>query len=90
MIVKTKMAMLCTSPDPWAGAPVILWGNNDLDPRKFALREALVRQEAKEHRLSDAIQFGRIYGLGSQRYEMIRQKKLEAVLARGQVTDKLW
>ena len=89
MIVKT-MAMLCPSPDPWAGAPAILWGCNDLDPQKFALREALAREAAKEQKLSDAIQFGRIYGLGSQHYEMIRQKKLEAVLARGRITDKLW
>ena len=80
----------CTDPDPWAAAPASLWRNNDLDPRKFALREALSQKEATEHKRSEAIQFGRIYGLGSQRYEMIRQKKLEGVLARHSVTEKLW
>jgi hypothetical protein len=89
MIVK-RMAMLLTDPNPWAAAPVSLWRNNDLDPHKFALREALAREQAREHKISNAIQFGRIYGLGSQHYEMIRQKKLEAVLARRSVTDKVW
>ena len=82
--------MMCTDPDPWAAAPASLWRNNDLDPRKFALREALARAEATEDRRSEAIQFGRIYGLGSQHYEMIRLKKLEGVLARRSVTEKLW
>ena len=67
-----------------------LWRNNDLDSVKFALREALVREEVKEQKRSDAIQFGRIHGLASQHYEMIRQKKLEATLARRSVTDKVW
>jgi len=83
------MAMY-TDPAPWTAAPESLWRNNDLDPVKFALREALVKEEAKEQKRSDAIQFGRIYGLGSQHYEMIRQKKLEATLARRSVTDKVW
>ena len=77
-------------PGPWAAAPDSLWRNNDLNPYRFALREALVRAEATERRRSEAIQFGRIYGLGSQHYEMIRQKKLEGVLARHSVTEKLW
>ena len=83
------MAMY-TDPAPWTAAPMSLWRNNDLDPHKFALREALVKEEVKEQKRSDVIQFGRIYGLGSQHYEMIKQKKLEAALARRSVTDKLW
>ncbi len=41
-------------------------------------------------KIAEAIQFGRIYGLGSQHYEMIRQKKLEAVLAKRPLSSKLW
>ena len=81
---------MSADPGPWTPAPDSLWRNNDLDPRRFALREALVRAEATEHRRAEAIQLGRIQGLGSQHYDMIRQKKLEGVLARHAVTDKVW
>ena len=81
---------MSADPGPWTPAPDSLWRNNDLDPRRFALREALVKGESTEHRRSEAVQFGRIYGLGSQHYEMIRQKKLEGVLSRHSVADKVW
>ena len=81
---------MSADPGPWTPAPDSLWRNNDLDPRRFAAREALVRAEATEHRRAEAVQFGRIQGLGSQHYDMIRQKKLEGVLARQKVTDKVW
>ena len=44
-----------TDPDPWAGLPITLWRNNDLDPRSFAEREALVQQSAKELKIAEAI-----------------------------------
>ncbi len=79
-----------TDPSPWAMAPDSLWRNNDLDPHRFALREALVKEEVRDFKIAEAIQFGRIYGLGSQHYQMIRQRKFEAVLAKRPITSKVW
>ncbi len=87
--MKIKMAGY-TDPAEWTSAPDSLWRNNDLDPHRFALREPLQREEVKDFRIAETIQFGRTYGLGSQRYEMIRQKKLEAVLAKRSLTSKIW
>ena len=79
-----------TDPDPWAPAPISLWRSNDLDPRKFAQREALCQEDAKEQKISEAIQFGRIQGLGSEHYTELRRKKLEAVLNRRAAGSKVW
>ena len=79
-----------TDLDPWCPAPQSLWRNNDLDPRKFAAREALVQREAKEQRLHEAIEFGRIYGLGEQMYRERRRQKLERQLVRDRVTAPHW
>ena len=88
--MKVKTMTTYTDPAPWTQAPDSLWRNNDLDPHRFALREQLQREEVKDFKIAEAIETGRIYGLGSQHYEMIRQKKLEAVLAKRPVTSKLW
>ena len=88
-MMKIKMVSYM-DPAPWTAAPDSLWRNNDLDPHRFALREHLQREEVKDFKIAEAIETGRIYGLGSQHYEMIRQKKLEAVLAKRPVTSKLW
>ena len=82
--------MTYTDPAPWTPAPDSLWRNNDLDPHKFALREALQKEEVTDFKIAQAIEFGRIYGLGSQHYDMIRQKKLEAILHKRSVTSKVW
>ena len=82
--------MTYTDPAPWTPAPDSLWRNNDLDPHKFALREALQKEEVKDFKIAQAIEFGRIYGLGSQHYDMIRQKKLEAILHKRPLTSKVW
>ena len=79
-----------TDPDPWCPAPKSLWRNNDLDPRRFAAREALVRREAKEQRLHEAIEFGRIYGLGEQMYRERRRAKLERQLKPDVITAPHW
>ena len=82
--------MAYTDPAPWTPAPDSLWRNNDLDPHKFALREAVQKEEVKDFKIAQAIEFGRIYGLGSQHYDMIRQKKLEAILHKRPLTSKVW
>ena len=84
------MLLFNTDPDPWAGLPITLWRNNDLDPRSFAEREALVRQSAKEFKVAEAIEFGRMYGLASQMYEMRRHEKLESRLRRQVITTPSW
>ena len=79
-----------SDPNPWTAAPDSLWRNNDLDPHRFRMREQLQSEEVKDFKVAQAIQFGRIYGLGSQHYDMIWQKKFEAVLARRSITSKVW
>ena len=79
-----------TDLDPWCPAPQSLWRNNDLDPRRFAAREALVQREAKEQRLHEAIEFGRIYGLGEQMYRERRRQKLERQLVGDRITAPHW
>ena len=74
---------------PWSGAPDSLYRNNDLNPRRFAKREAICRTQARQEKLSNAIQFGRVYGLGQELYETIRQKKLEARLG-ANLTSAHW
>ncbi len=86
---KIKTTYVYADPAPWASAPDSLRQNNDLDPHRFALRGALVREEAQDFRLAEAIQFRRTDGMGSQRYDMIWQMKLEAVLARLSVTSQV-
>ena len=87
---KVKRMAGYADPAPWTAAPDSLWRNNDLDPHRFAMRERLQSEEVKDFKVAQAIQFGRIYGLGSQHYDMIRQKKFEAVLARRSLTSKVW
>ena len=82
--------MSYTDPTPWAPSTASLWRNVDLDPHRFALREALQKEEVKDFVIARAIESGRIYGLGSQHYDMIRQKKLEAILHKRSVTSKVW
>ena len=53
------------------------------------MREQLQNEEVKDFKVAQAIQFGRLYGLGSQHYDTIRQKKFEAVLARRSITSKV-
>ena len=72
MMIKTM------DPGPWTGAPDSMWRNNDLNPRRFAKREAICRTQAREEKLSNAIQFGRVYGLGQELYQSLRQTKLES------------
>ena len=79
-----------TDPDPWCPAPQSLYRNNDLDPQRFAAREALVRREAKEQRLHEAIEFGRIYGLAEFYYRERRRQKLERQLVRDVITAPHW
>ena len=82
--------MMCTDPDPWAAAPGSLWRNNDLDPRRFAARETLVRRAAKEQKLHEAIEFGRLYGLAEFYYRERRRQKLERQLVRDRITAPHW
>ena len=79
-----------TMESPFAGAPDSLWRNNDLDPRRQALRAMVAQNDAKEQRLQDAILRGRLYGLGAAHYRAIRQRKLEAVLKRQVITSEHW
>ena len=79
-----------TDPDPWCRAPQSLWRNSDLDPRRFAQREALSRQEAKQEKLAEAIEFGRIYGLAEMMYRERRRVKLERQLAPERITAPHW
>ena len=84
------MLLTNTDPDPWAGLPITLWRNNDLDPRSFAQREALVEHSAKEFKAAAASEFGRLYGLASQMYDMRRREKLESRLKRQVITPPPW
>ena len=79
-----------TDPDPWCRAPVNLWRNNDLDPQRFAQREALSRQEAKQEKLAEAIDLGRINGLAEMMYKERRRTKLERQLAPDRITAPHW
>ena len=79
-----------TDLDPWVSAPQSLWRNNDLDPRRFAAREALVRREAKEQKLHEAIEFGRIYGLAEMYDRERRRQKLEHQLVLDRITAPHW
>ena len=71
-----------TDKDPWCAAPDSLWRNNNLDPHRFGVREALCQREAREQKVAEAIEAGRIYGMRTQKIQQIRQQKLEAVLQR--------
>ena len=62
---------------PWSTAQDTLWRNLDLSERQFARRETLYRTQARQLKLSNAIQFGRIPALGSKMYETIHHQKLE-------------
>ena len=84
MMIKTRM-----DPGPWTGAPDSLWRNNDLNHRRFLKREAICQTQARQEKLSNTIQTGRVYGLGQELYETIRQKKLEARLGPG-LTSPRW
>ena len=84
------MLLTNTDPDPWCGAPRTFWRNNDLSPQRFAEREALVQQSAKELKIAEAIEFGRMYGLASQMYSVRRQAKMERQLKRQVVTSAHW
>ena len=79
-----------TDLDPWVSAPQSLWRNKDLDPRRFAAREALVRRAAKEQKHHEAIEFGRIYGLAEMYYRERRRQKLEHQLVRDRITAPHW
>ena len=79
-----------TDLDPWCPAPQSLWRSNDLDPRRFAAREALVRRAAKEQKLHEAIEFGRLYGLAEFYYRERRRQKLERQLVRDFITAPHW
>ncbi len=70
-------------PGPWTGAPDSLWRNNGLNQRRFNKREAKCRTQARQEKLANAIQFGRVYALGQQLYEHTRQKKLETRVGPG-------
>ena len=74
---------------PWTKALDVLWRNADLDERQFAKREAICRTQARRTKLSEAIQFGRVYGLGSKLYESIRQTKLKKQLG-AHLTSEHW
>ena len=88
--MKVKRMAGYSDPAPWTTAPDSLWRNNDLDPRRFNLRELLQAEEVKDYKITQAIQFGRMPSLGSQHYDMIRQTKFEAILARRSLTSKVW
>ena len=79
-----------TDPDPWCRAPVNLWRNNDLDPHRFAQREALSRQHAKQEKVAEAIEFGRIYGLAEMMYRERKRTKLEHQLVPDRITAPHW
>ena len=79
-----------TDLDPWVSAPQSLWRNNDLDPRRFAAREALVRRAAREQKLHEAIEFGRLYGLAEMYYRERRRQKREHQLVRDRITAPHW
>ena len=85
-----RMSLVSTDPDPWARGVVNLWRNQDLNPHQFAAHQTLIQEQEKEHKLQDAIQRGRVYGLGSAHYEHIRKQRLEAVLNRRPQGNKLW
>ena len=80
-----------TLASPWAPAPESLHRNDDLDPRRQALRAMVAQTAAKEQKLQDAILGGRLYGLGREdHYRAIRQRKLQAVLKRQVITSAHW
>ena len=79
-----------TDPDPWCPPPQSLWRNNDLDPSRFGAREGLVRREATEQKLHEAIEFGRIYGLAEMYYRERRRTKLEHQLKPAVITAPHW
>ena len=73
--------------DPWQGAPLNCFLNADLDRRRFAKREALCRRQAADLKYHYAVEAGRIHGLGSQKFEIMRRQKLEAVMQRPPVSE---
>ena len=79
-----------TLASPWAPAPESLHRNDDLDPRRQALRAQVAENDAKTHKLQDAILGGRLYALGQDHYRAIRQRKLQAVLRRQVITSAHW
>ena len=50
----------------------------------------MVRREAKEQRLHEAIEFGRLYGLAEFYYRERRRAKLERQLVRDVITAPHW
>ena len=74
---------------PWTKAQDVLFRNVDLDERRFARREAICRTQARQFKLSEAIQFGRVYGLGNKFYESIRRTKLKKQLG-AHLTSEHW
>ena len=71
------LMMVKMDQGPWPAVQDTLWKNNDLNERRFARRETLYRTQARQLKLANAIQSGRVHGLASQMYETIHHKKLE-------------
>ena len=75
------LMMIKMDHGPWPTVQDTLWRNNDLSERRFAKREQIYRTQARQLKLSNAIQFGRLPGLGSKMYETIHHNKLEQRLS---------
>jgi hypothetical protein len=64
----------------WDGAAIYINRNADLNPSQFAKRDKLGQAQAYDTKMEVAIDKGRIYGLGAQKCDISRKRKLDSIM----------
>ena len=64
----------------WDGAAIYMNRNADLNPSLIAKRDKLRQAPAYDTKMEVAIDKGRIYGLGAQRCDINRKRKLDSIM----------
>jgi len=64
----------------WDSAAIYINRNADLNPSQFAKRDKLGQAQAYDTKMEVAIDKGRIYGLGAQRCDINRKRKLDSIM----------
>ena len=64
----------------WDGAAVYMNRNADLNRNLFAKRDRLCQAQAYDTKMEEAIDKGRIYGLGAQMCDMSLKRKLDSIM----------
>ena len=80
------MTVLVKMSSDWRSAQEWMFRNVDLNPSLFGKMEVLCKKQAKETKVAEAIELGRIYGLGQQHYDMRLKRELDLQWRRAPVS----